>query len=81
MAVSKETLTDEELAALERARAEAAEKERLAGDYIVHLEAQHDKLFALTKLGRIFARMTDPRPSNDGRGGERFTWRQVEGPF
>lgn len=68
-------------AAAEEAAAEAAAKAAKENGRIVQLAPYQDRMYALTSSGRIFCRVADPRASNDGRGGERFTWRPVELPF
>jgi len=50
-----------------------------AEERVVHLCAQHDKLFALTSAGRVFMRMLDSR-NFDGRNPEKFIWKEIELP-
>ena len=76
-----DTLTEQELAQLKREEMAAAERAKYKDDKIVSGFAMHDGPYFITAMGRIFRRMHDTKVSNDGRGGERYVWRQVELPF
>ncbi len=62
-------------------QAEQMERERRASDRVVNGWLGVGQIWVVTDLGRIFSRVVDPRVANDGRGGERFIWKEVESPL
>ncbi len=82
--MSKEVPTAAEIKQLMDEAAKLAEEHeaaRRAADKVVNGFAAMNGIYAITEMGRMFYRSVDPRVTNDGRGGERFRWTEIEGPL